>query len=78
MKLSNQTKEILKNYSQINQNILIKQGNQLKTVSAMKNIVASATVPDEFSQEIPIYNLNEYLVICLCLKNQFYLLMISI
>ena len=33
MKLSNQTKEILKNYSQINQNILIKQGNQLKTVS---------------------------------------------
>ena len=48
MKLSNQTKEILKNYSQINQNILIKQGNQLKTVSAMKNIVASATVPDEF------------------------------
>ena len=46
MKLSNQTKEILKNYSQINQNILIKQGNQLKTVSAMKNIVASATVPD--------------------------------
>ena len=61
MKLSNQTKEILKNYSQINQNILIKQGNQLKTVSAMKNIVASATVPDEFSQEIPIYNLNEYL-----------------
>ena len=78
MKLSNQTKEILKNYSQINQNILIKQGNQLKTVSAMKNIVASATVPDEFSQEIPIYNLNEYLALCLYLKNQFYLLMISI
>ena len=37
----NQTKEILKNYSQINQNILIKQGNQLKTVSFMKNIVVS-------------------------------------
>ena len=57
----NQTKEILKNYSQINQNILIKQGNQLKTVSSMKNIITSVTVPDEFSQEIPIYNLNEYL-----------------
>ena len=78
MKLSNQTKEILKNYSQINQNILIKQGNQLKTVSAMKNIVASATVPDEFSQEIPIYNLNEYLALCLYLKNQFCLSLTSI
>mgnify|MGYP003328944361 CR=1 FL=1 len=27
----------------------------------MKNIVASATVPDTFTQDIPIYNLNEFL-----------------
>ena len=61
MKLSNQTKEILKSYANINQNILIKNGSELKTVSAMKNIVASANVPDTFTQDIPIYNLNEFL-----------------
>ena len=61
MKLSSQTKEILKSYANINQNILIKNGSELKTVSAMKNIVASATVPDTFTQDIPIYNLNEFL-----------------
>ena len=60
MKLSSQTKEILKSYANINQNILIKNGSELKTVSAMKNIVASATVPDTFTQDIPIYNLNEF------------------
>ena len=38
MKLSNNTTNILKNFSQINQSILIKQGNKLKTISVMKNI----------------------------------------
>ena len=40
MKLSNNTTNILKNFSQINQSILIKQGNKLKTISVMKNILA--------------------------------------
>ena len=42
MKLSNNTTNILKNFSQINQSILIKQGNKLKTISVMKNILAEA------------------------------------
>jgi len=61
MKLSTQTKEVLKNFSTINQNIMIRSGNTLKTVSAMKNIVATAQVPDSFTQEVPVYNLNEFL-----------------
>ena len=56
MKLSTQTTEVLKNFSTINQNIMIRSGDTLKTVSAMKNIVATAKVPDNFVREVPIYN----------------------
>ena len=58
MKLSTQTTEVLKNFSTINQNIMIRSGDTLKTVSAMKNIVATAKVPDNFVREVPIYNLK--------------------
>ena len=40
MKLSGETVDVLKNFSNINQNILIKEGTQLRTMSTMKNILA--------------------------------------
>ena len=40
MQLSNDTKDVLKNFSTINQNLLVKNGNAINTMSAMKNIVA--------------------------------------
>ena len=49
MQLSNDTKDVLKNFSTINQNLLVKSGNVINTMSAMKNIVAKATIPDSFS-----------------------------
>ena len=61
MKLSEQTVEILKNFSAINQNLIIKQGSEISTVSAMKNIVASAEVEESFPVEFAIYDLNEFL-----------------
>lgn len=61
MKLSNETREVLKNYSTINSNLLVKAGNTIATMSQMKNIVASATVPDTFEKEFAIYDLNEFL-----------------
>ena len=61
MKLSEHTVEVLKNFATINQNLVIKEGNTLTTMSAMKNIVAKATIPDSFSQEFAIYDLNEFL-----------------
>ncbi|SVA45078.1 uncharacterized protein METZ01_LOCUS97932, partial [marine metagenome] len=33
---------VLKNFSTINQNLVIKEGTELTTMSALKNIVASA------------------------------------
>ena len=61
MKLSNETLELLKNFSTINQNLLIKAGNTISTMSAMKNIVAKADVAETFTQEVAIYDLNEFL-----------------
>tara|TARA_B100000427_G_scaffold260490_1_gene224811 strand:+ start:1021 stop:1686 length:666 start_codon:yes stop_codon:yes gene_type:complete len=61
MKLSEQTVSILKNFSAINQNLIIKQGSEIATVSAMKNIVASAKVEESFPIEFAIYDLNEFL-----------------
>ena len=61
MKLSESTVSVLKNFSTINQNLLIKQGKVLNTMSAMKNIVAKSTVDEEFLQEVAIYDLNEFL-----------------
>ena len=61
MKLSEQTVAILKNFSAINQNLIIKQGSEIATVSAMKNIVASAKVEESFPIEFAIYDLNEFL-----------------
>ena len=61
MKLSNDTREVLKNFSTINQNLLVKNGNTIGTMSAMKNIVSKATIPDTFNNEFAIYDLNEFL-----------------
>ena len=61
MKLSNETVSVLKNFSTINQNLVIKGGNKIATMSAMKNIVANAEVIEEFPQEFAIYDLNEFL-----------------
>ena len=61
MKLSNETKEVLKNFSTINQNLMIKQGSSISTMSAMKNIIANAKVTENFPREFAIYDLNEFL-----------------
>ena len=61
MKLSDTTISVLKNYSTINQNLMIKCGSNLSTMSAMKNIVASAEVSETFERDVAIYDLNEFL-----------------
>ena len=61
MKLNDQTVSILKNFSTINQNLVIKEGSEIATMSAMKNIEAKATVEENFPVEFAIYDLNEFL-----------------
>lgn len=61
MKISSETKAILKNFATINSGIKVDSGNQLKTISNMKNILAVATIPETFDKSFSIYNLVEFL-----------------
>ena len=61
MKISNDTRDIFKNFSTINQGIKVTSGNTLQTISNMKNILAVATVSEDFPQDFSIYNLPEFL-----------------
>ena len=61
MKISDNTISILRNFSDINANILFKPGSTLNTVSTMKNIMAKADVEEEFETEFGVYDLPEFL-----------------
>jgi len=61
MFLSPDTVNILNNMANINQSILIKEGKQLRSMSAMKNILVEAFVSEDFTREVPIYDLNQFL-----------------
>jgi len=61
MKLSDKTLTLLKNFSSINQSILFKEGNNLRTISVMKNILAEATIEEELPKDFGIYDLNQFL-----------------
>ena len=61
MKLNQNTLDTLKNFADINTNILIKPGKELSTISTMRNIFAKAEITEEFTNEFGIYDLNEFL-----------------
>ena len=61
MKLSEQTVSLLKNFASINQNIQFKTGNKLQTISAQKNILVDAEIPESFPSDFAIYDLNKML-----------------
>jgi hypothetical protein len=61
MKLSDSTLTILKNFAGINNSILVKQGNKLRTISVAKNILAEAEIKEEFPRDFAIYDLNQFL-----------------
>tara|TARA_B100000965_G_scaffold97510_1_gene79724 strand:+ start:1712 stop:2392 length:681 start_codon:yes stop_codon:yes gene_type:complete len=61
MNLSDKTLTILKNFAGINNSILVKEGNQLRTISIAKNILAEAQIDEDFPREFGIYDLNQFL-----------------
>lgn len=64
MKLSANTTQILKNFSQINNNLIVKggdKGNQIRTISVSREIYAKATVEETFERDFQIYDLGEFL-----------------
>lgn len=61
MKLSKATLATLKNFSTINQSIVIKPGNVLETISNVKDVYARSTIEETFDKQVCIYDLNEFL-----------------
>ena len=59
--ISQQTMVVLKNFATINGSILIREGNQLKTISVGENAVAQYTCTETFPQTFGIYDLNQFL-----------------
>ena len=61
MKLSEDTINLLKNFSAINPNMVFKAGNTINTISEAKNILATAKIAESFDQTFGIYDLNVFL-----------------
>jgi len=61
IKLSQQTLLVLRNYATINSSIVIRKGNQLKTISIGENAIASFVCEEEFPQDFAIYDLTKFL-----------------
>lgn len=61
MELSEATIQLLKNFASINSNIVIKQGNVLKTISEAKNVLASGVMLEDMPKDFGIYDLNQFL-----------------
>ena len=60
MKFSKETIAVLKNYSSINPNIMLK-GSVLTTISPQRNVVASVSVEEKFPVDFGIYDLSQFL-----------------
>jgi len=61
MQLNEQAMQVLKNFATINPNIVIEQGNVIRTLSEGKNIFGKAIVDLDFPVKFGIYDLNEFL-----------------
>ena len=61
MQLSDNTLAVLKNFASIQPNVVLSEGNVVKTIAEAKNVMAVATLDQSFDKEVGIYNLDEFL-----------------
>lgn len=61
MKISKQTLSFIKNFAGINASLAVKPGSVLKTVAPQNNIMATATVSEDFPRAFAIYDLTQFL-----------------
>lgn len=61
MKISPRTLQILKVFAGINSNVLLTEGNKIRTYSAAKTVYAEAEVEETFPVNFGIYDLNQFL-----------------
>lgn len=61
MKISESSLKVFDNFSKINQNLLIKEGNHLITINVENTVLAECTLEDSFPQDFGVYDLSEFL-----------------
>jgi hypothetical protein len=61
MELNENTLNVLRNFSAINSNVVVRAGKNIKTITEARNVVSSATLTQEFPTNFGIYDLNEFL-----------------
>lgn len=61
MKISENTLNVLKNFSAINPGLAVKPGSTLTTVSPQKTVLAEAVIEEKFDKSFAIYDLNSML-----------------
>ena len=61
MNISDRTLDVLSNFASINQSILIREGSNLATIAASKNLLAETTMEENFGRDVGIYDLTKFL-----------------
>ena len=61
MELTDNTLQVLRNFASIHSNIVIQEGNILRTVSEAKTVLARSEVDVEFPASFGVYDLGEFL-----------------
>ena len=61
MQLTDNTMAVLKNFASIQPNVVLHEGNVIKTIAEAKNVMAVATLDQTFDKSLGIYNLDEFL-----------------
>lgn len=61
MKISESTLKVLDNFSKINQNLMLKEGNRIITINVENTVLAECTLEDSFPQSFGVYDLSEFL-----------------
>lgn len=61
MKLNENTLAVLNNFGSIQPNLLVEEGNTIRTIAEARNIMAEATLDQEFPSKFVVYDLSEFL-----------------
>lgn len=69
MKLSENTMNVLKNFSGINSGMVFRKGNVVRTISKQQNILAKAIIDENLGDDFAIYDLNRFLSLLGSLKD---------
>lgn len=70
MKISTDTIKLLQNFAAVNNNLRIRPGTELATISPQKNIFAKATVTENFPKDFCVYDLNSLLSLLTLMEDQ--------